>query len=199
MFLGDTRPHSLALSGNSGVAGALPPYMDTFGSNMRHELSFLKDYEVYFLLHYRVGLKCLYSFEISCYTKRCLFLGQELREARARSQTQRHPWFTQFLLQKYTPYIRLSAIFGKIDQKSCKHVQAFQSNSVYLDNTGLPNKACPRLRDLAAPPARRITQPRTNLIREPCMWPVVHARRSGDRRRFQTYFTGNQEWLPRNS
>ena len=34
--------------------------------------------------------------------------------------------------------------------------------------TGLPNKACPRLRDLATAPARRITQPRTNLIREPC-------------------------------
>ena len=34
--------------------------------------------------------------------------------------------------------------------------------------TGLPNKACPRLRDLATAPARGITQPRTNLIREPC-------------------------------
>ena len=32
-----------------------------------------------------------------------------------------------------------------------------------------PNKACPRLRDLATAPARGITQPRTNLIREPCM------------------------------
>ena len=36
------------------------------------------------------------------------------------------------------------------------------------DSTGLPNKACPRLRDLATAPARGITQPRTNLIREPC-------------------------------
>ena len=35
--------------------------------------------------------------------------------------------------------------------------------------TGLPNKACPRLRDLATAPARGITQPRTNLIREPCI------------------------------
>ena len=34
--------------------------------------------------------------------------------------------------------------------------------------TGLPNKACPRLRDLATAPARGIKQPRTNLIREPC-------------------------------
>ena len=34
--------------------------------------------------------------------------------------------------------------------------------------TGLPNKACTRLRDLATAPARGITQPRTNLIREPC-------------------------------
>ena len=36
-------------------------------------------------------------------------------------------------------------------------------------HTGLPNKACPRLRDLASAPARGITQPRTNLIREPCI------------------------------
>ena len=35
--------------------------------------------------------------------------------------------------------------------------------------TGLPNKACPRLRDLATAPARGITQPRTNLIWEPCI------------------------------
>ena len=35
--------------------------------------------------------------------------------------------------------------------------------------TGLPNKACPRLRDLATALARGITQPRTNLIREHCI------------------------------
>ena len=32
--------------------------------------------------------------------------------------------------------------------------------------TGIPNKACPRLRDLATAPACGITQPRTILIRE---------------------------------
>ena len=35
-------------------------------------------------------------------------------------------------------------------------------------STGLPNKACPRLRDHATAPARGIMQPSTNLIREPC-------------------------------
>ena len=39
---------------------------------------------------------------------------------------------------------------------------------VLFSPTGLPNKACPRLRDLATALARGITQPRTNLIREPC-------------------------------
>ena len=39
--------------------------------------------------------------------------------------------------------------------------------------TGLPNKVCPRLRDLATAPARGITQPRTNLIREPCTEPYA--------------------------
>ena len=37
-----------------------------------------------------------------------------------------------------------------------------------VHRTGLPNKACPSLRDLATAPARGITQSRTNLIREPC-------------------------------
>ena len=35
-------------------------------------------------------------------------------------------------------------------------------------STGLPNKACPRLRDLATVLACGITRPRTSLIREPC-------------------------------
>ena len=39
--------------------------------------------------------------------------------------------------------------------------------------TGLPNKACPRLRDLATALARGITQPRTWLIREPCSRNVI--------------------------
>ena len=36
--------------------------------------------------------------------------------------------------------------------------------------TELAKKVCPRLRDLVTAPARGITQPRTNLIREPCTY-----------------------------
>ena len=43
-----------------------------------------------------------------------------------------------------------------------------QENNLQQLTTGLPNKACPRLRDLATAPARGISQPRTNLIWEPC-------------------------------
>ena len=40
---------------------------------------------------------------------------------------------------------------------------------VKQDDTGLPNKVCPRLRDSACWCSGKITQPRTSLIREPCM------------------------------
>ena len=45
---------------------------------------------------------------------------------------------------------------------------------VYL-TTELAKKACPRLRDLTTAPAHGITQPRTNLIWEPCMtWMTLY-------------------------
>ena len=50
------------------------------------------------------------------------------------------------------------------------YVKSFLGSSTgwWTDTTGLPNKACPRLRDLVTAPAHGITQPRKNLIREPC-------------------------------
>ena len=65
--------------------------------------------------------------------------------------------------------------FGSCQTKGktqCSH----DSSQTLKYYTGLPNKACPRLRDLATAPAHGITQPRTNLIREPCT--VIGARMS---------------------
>ena len=58
----------------------------------------------------------------------------------------------------------------KICQRNGTRIWSSPNHAKCSVITGLPNKACPRLRDLATAPARGITQPRTYLIREPCIW-----------------------------